>query len=162
MPANLLQVVDGISASPTVLLDLNSENPFGVSSMSAPPPQVGYSDSLLMSWYSRSRSIELTLDQINVSQDALASNWQTLARLIDQKRFWLKYQPTGATSPVFFYCYRSQVPSIFEEPGAVAYRTLSLQIAADPWAYGLPEDIGSFTITNDPTTGTNKMMVGPS
>jgi hypothetical protein len=162
VPANLTQIVDSLSASPTVLLDLNNESPFGVSLFSAPPPEVGHSDSLRMSWYSRSRVVELTLDQIDASQDALASNWQTLARLIDLERFYLKYQPTGATSPVFFKCYRSQVPSIFEEPGAVAYRTLTLQILADPFAVGLPEDISSFVITNDAASGTNKMMVGPS
>jgi hypothetical protein len=153
--ANLTQIIDSLSASPTVLLDLNNENPWGVSSFSAPTPQVSYSDSnLRQSWYANSRSIELALDQVNVSQDTLASNWQTLARLLDQERFWLKYQPTGATSPVFFNCYRSQVPDVFEVPGATAYRTLTVQITADPFAYGLPES-GSVTINNDPVAGTN-------
>jgi hypothetical protein len=170
MAGNTLQIVDSIASVPTVLLDLNNESPFGVADFDAPPPQLRRTTSSSMladgerisqSSY-ENRQIRITFDQISASQDAWATSWQTLARLIDQDTFWLKYQPTGATSPVFFRCYRTDVPSIEDVNGAVAYRIPTLSIPADHAAYGLPVDIASFTITNDPSSGTNRMIVGPS
>jgi hypothetical protein len=163
---NTLQIVDSIASSPTVLLDLNNESPFGVADFDAPPPQLRRTTSSSMladgerisqSSY-ENRQIRITFDQISASQDAWATSWQTLARLIDQDTFWLKYQPTGATSPVFFRCYRTDVPSIEDVNGAVAYRIPTISIPADHAAYGLPVDIASFTITNDASSGTNRML----
>jgi hypothetical protein len=170
MAADLLQIVDDIKTSPTVLLDLNNESPFGAAEFDCPPPPLRYTSSSSMladgsrisSSSYENRTLRIALDQISASQDAWATSWQTLARLIDQEWYWLKWQPTGATSPVFFRCYRSQVPSLETVPGATAYRIPTLEIPADPAAWGLPVDIASFTITNDPSTGTNKMMIGPS
>jgi hypothetical protein len=170
MAGNTLQIVDSIATSPTVLLDLNDEVNYGVADIDLTPPPLRYTSSSSMladgdriskSAYAN-RTIGVTFDHIAASQDALATSWQTLARLIDQDTSWIRYRPTGATSYVFFKCYRAQVPSLDDMRGAVAYRTPALQIPADPAAYGLPVDISSFTITNDPSAGTNRMIVGPS
>lgn len=171
MAANLIQIVDDIKSSPTVLLDLNAgadtQYGFSCARFDAPPPPLRYTTSSSMlsdgdrisaSSYAN-RTLTLSLDLIQSSQDTLATSWQTLARLIDQDTFWLKYQPTGATSPVFFQCYRTQVPGVEIVNGATAYTQFTISIPADPGAWGLPVD-QTATITNDPTTGTNKQTVG--
>src|SRR5580765_140462 len=97
----LLQIVDSIASSPTVLLDLNNESPFGVADFSCDPPPLRYTssssqladgDRISQSSYAN-RQLSITLDQISASQDAWATSWQTLARLIDQDTFLIKYQP---------------------------------------------------------------------
>lgn len=163
---NTLQIVDSVASSPTVLLDLNNENPYGAYLIDLPPPPLRRTTSSSMlvdgdrissSAYGN-RTLNIGLDLISTSQDNWATAWQTLARQIDRDTFFIKYQPTGATSPVFFKCYRTDVPSLEDITAAIAYRRPSLQIPADPFAYGLAEDIASFTITNNPSSGTNRMM----
>lgn len=163
MAADLLQIVDAISASPTVLLDLGNESPYGAAATSIPPPPLRRTvsssmaadgDHISSSSYAN-RQITLTFDLIQTSQDAWAASWQTLARLIDQDIFWLKYQPTGMTKPVFFRCFRADATDIEDIAGATAYRRPTITIPADPAAYGLPEDV-TFTITDDPSSGTNR------
>jgi hypothetical protein len=164
---NLLQIVDSIASSPTVLLDLNNESPFGVADFSCDPPPLRYTSSssmladgdLISASVYGNRTLSITFDQISASQDAWATSWQTLARLIDQDAYWLKYQPTGATSPVFFRCYRSEVPSIEDVPGATAYRIPTLQIPAFYAARGLRHDVSAaVTVNNDPSNGSNGLF----
>jgi hypothetical protein len=163
--ANLTQIVDSLSASPTVLLDLNNESPFGAAELDVSPPRLRYQASSSMmrdgSRISQSsyenRELRLTFDVISTSQDNWAASFQTLARMIDQERFWVKYQPTGMTNPVFFWCFRASLDQVQDIAGATAYRTVSLTIMADPAAYGLPES-GSVTVNNDPVAGTNPLF----
>lgn len=164
-----LQIVDSVASSPTVLLDLNNESPYGMFEFAAPTPPLKRSvsstmlvdgDRIAATSYGN-RVLTVGLDLIHSSQDNWASSWQSLARQLDREWFWLKYQPTGLSSPVFFKVYRSEA-AIETVAGATAYRRVSLDLPAAPFAVGLAEDISSFTITNDPTTGTNRMMVGPS
>ena len=159
---DLLQFVDTISSSPTVLLDLNNENPFAASQINFAPPRLRRASSSSMlsdgSTVSASsyddRDLSLTLDLVATTQDLNAASLQTLARLLDRDGCWLKWQPTGMTHPVFFRTKRADVNQINDVVGAAAYRTVDLTVPAEPAAYGLAET-GSFTVNNDPAHATN-------
>lgn len=164
---NTLQIVDSISSSPTVLVDLNNDSPFSAFLIDAPPPPLRRSvsssmlvdgDRISSSAYAN-RTINIGLDLIQTSQDNWATSWQALARQLDRETFWLKYQPTGATSPVFFRCYRAEVPAIDVIAGATAYARPNLSIPADPGARGLRVDFGATTVNNDPAAGSNGLFV---
>jgi hypothetical protein len=168
MAANLVQIVDSIGSSPTVQLDLNNENPWSVAEFDAPPPPLLYttarsalvdSERISSSVYGN-RQITMTFDLISSSQDNWAAAFQTLARLIDQDTFWLKYQPTGMTAPVFFKCYRTPADQIEDIRGATAYRQIRVTIPAYYAARGLRHDVtAAATVNNDPAAGSNGLFV---
>lgn len=157
-----IQIVEGHGSS-SVLLDINSST-FGTK-LSAPPPPLRRTvaastltdgDYISDSAYGN-RTLSLDIDLVSTTQDLWAAAWQTLARQINRDEFWIKYQPTGATSAVWFQCYRSD-SAVEDVIGAAAYRTVSLEIPAYPFAWGAAENISSFTITNNPSSGTNRMQ----
>lgn len=157
------QFVDSIASSPTVLLDLNDRNPFKVASWNAPPPPKNRSgtsssarDGTNVAQESFSdREITLTVNIHSTSQDGSATAIQALGRLLNAGQ-WLKFNP-GTTNPVFFRTKPAEIDQLndfnFSTDG---FRTATLTIPAEPFAYGLPES-GSATIANDPTAGTNPM-----
>jgi len=156
-----IQIVEGHGSS-SVLLDINSTT-FGTK-ISAPPPPLRRTmaaatltdgDYISDSAYGN-RTLSLDIDLVSTTQDLWAAAWQTLARQINRDEYWIKYQPTGATSAVWFQCYRSD-SAVEDVIGAAAYRTVSLEIPAYPFAWGAAENISSFTITNNPSSGTNRM-----
>ena len=59
--------------------------------------------------------------------------------------------------PTFYRTRRADFEVVDQLLDATPDRTLNLEIPAHPFGYGLPVT-DSFTITNDPTTGTNKMQ----
>jgi hypothetical protein len=162
---DLWQFVDQPIASPTVLLDLNDEAKWAVSHYDASPPQLrrATNSSLLRdgeyissSAYAN-RTIQLDLDLLATTQDLSATEVQKLARILDAPRSWLKFQPTGATAPVFFRTWRADAETIEE---LLTYRKLSISIPADPAAIGLREDtIAALSVTHNPAAGTRGMFV---
>lgn len=166
MPNDVIQIVDAISASPTVLLDLNNESPLGVSAFDAPPPQLVRN---LLQTQARDgatdagsvygdRVIDIDIDHYAASQDLSASTFQTLARLLsDPRGQWLKYQPNGATKPVFFRLRRGDITAIAALNASAALKEIHLTLPAEPFAYGLAVQGSVAAIANDPTAGTNPM-----
>lgn len=163
--SDVLQFVENISATPTVLLDLNSGAPIYLArdGWSAPPPrlkravlessardgstvpQTAYSD----------RELVITVGLDTASRDAAATAIQNLARMLDSDGRWLMYKT--ATAPVFFRTKRAEIEALAEFNGrADGFREVTLRIPAEPFAYGLPVT-GSTAIANDPTAATNPM-----
>lgn len=162
------QFVDAISGSPTVLLDLDNEAPFGVlegSSVSPPTMRRTTATSIrsdgdieVASSYD-SRTVRLSLSIVEgTGAEAQASAIQTLARILDRHDgAWLKWHSESMVKPLFFRTHRASFDTIDEVLDATPRRVLSIELSADPFGYGLPES-GTVTITNDPTSGTNKML----
>ncbi len=150
-----------------MLLDLNDEAKWAVAHYDASPPALrrAVTSTLLRdgeyvssSAYAN-RVIALDLDLLTTTQDLNATEVQKLARLLDSPRSWLKFQPTGATAPVFFRTWRADAETIEEVVAASAYRRISISIPADPAAIGLREDtIAAVTVTHDPAAGTRGMF----
>ena len=161
---DVIQFVDSLSGGAAVLLDLNNDSPFSTSLWSAPPPPLRQASSatlidgdIVSSSSHGDRTINLRIDLFTSTQDLNATSLQTLARILDRDAAWLKYQPTGMTAPVFFRTKRASIATIEEVIAATAMRYVEISIPAGPYAEGLPET-DTFTITNNPTSGTNKMM----
>lgn len=163
--ADLLQVVDAISASPTVLINLADKAALSFKNFTAHPPQLRRTTSssslgdgdLLMAASYADRELEFDLNILTASNDTNATQLQNLARILGNGDAWIKFQKDGSTHPVFFRTKRADITSIQEFWTRPGTRIIHLSIPCEPFAYGLPET-GSFTIANDPTTGTNKMM----
>lgn len=163
MAGDLVRFVDSIAASPTVRLDVNDEVSFWVKSFSAPPPRIRRSQSsnamrdgihVSSSQYD-SRTVTMVLELRKSTQDAHATEMQKLFRELDRATNYLMYQPTGATKPVFFKLYRSDTSQLEDVMAQTAMRTFTVELLAEPFALGLRETLGPYTVNNDPAHATN-------
>lgn len=158
-----IQFVDTISSSPTVRLDLNDEATFWVKKFDAPPPRLRRSvasnamrDGISVGSSSyEGRTLIIELECRKSTQDLVAVEIQKLWRELDRSNNWIKYQPTGATKPVFFRTFRSDTSALADVMAQAAMRTFTIEVLAEPAALGLPETLGSYTVTNDPAAGSN-------
>lgn len=166
MPADLIQFVDAISASPTVRLNLNDNAPWRCPEFSAPPPRLRRSTALNAmgngglpgsSVYDM-RTVTMVLDLAG-TQDAQASQIQLLARELDRAENFLKYQPNGLTKPVFFRVFRSNITELEDKEARTPKRRLKVELLCQPEALGLREILGPYTVNNDPAAGSNGCYV---
>lgn len=161
MANDVIQFVDSIAASPTVRLDLNDGTVWRTR-LSAPPPALRRAvsantmrdgDYVSTSTYG-DRTLTLDGDLISSTQDLNATQLQLLARELDRDTNIIRYQPNGATSPVFFRTKRADY-TVAELVAALAYRQPLATIPAEPFALGLRETISVGTVSNDPAAGSN-------
>ncbi|RAN92664.1 hypothetical protein GAR05_06156 [Micromonospora saelicesensis] len=160
---DVLRFVDTISASPTVRLNLNNEAPWATTAVDTSPPPLkqAWSGTLLADGERLSaaaygnRQLRLSLELIAGSQDDSAAALQALWRELDRPSNLLMYQPEGATNPVFFRTLRSMDNSVQDYPGTgtASLRTVEVEIAAEPFAYGLKETLPQVTVYADPAEG---------
>lgn len=166
--AHSWQIVDSIVASPTVLLDLDNNSPLSVQEgTDVSPPKLRRTTSASLgdgdvesraSYMDRVVKLSLNI-KAGTSAESQASTLQTLARLLDRREgVWIKWHSEGMTQPLFFHTRRADYEVLDAVLDATPIRGVRLEIPCEPFAYGLPET-GSFTVTNDPTAGTNKMAV---
>jgi hypothetical protein len=161
--ADIIRFVDSIAASPTTLLDVNDEVLWRCRSFSAPPPRLRRSSSsnvmrdggVVSSSTYDMRTVTMRLDLLTTTQDANATELQKLARLLDKESGYLMYQPTGATKPVFFRYFRSDISGIEDVIAQAAFRKPEIELPCDPFALGAREDMGPYTVNNDPAAGSN-------
>lgn len=165
--ANVLQFVDKIDAAPTVRLDINDQAKFFLhKSPDFSPPQL---KRVVVSTMMRdgaeipasaydNRVVKLQLDVRGASKDDLATNLQSLNRELDRRNNILKWQPQNATKPVFFRTFRSPDYGLNTGgPGEVGevtnIYTVTLQIIAEPFAYGLKVTaISGVAVDNNPAS----------
>jgi len=164
MAVDTIQFVDSIASSPTVRLDINDGTTWRTTSFAAPPPRLRRAMSqnamrdginVSSSAYD-SRTITLGLTLVHTTEDNKATELQKLARELDRADNFLRYQPSGATKPVFFRLYRSDMSQLEQftgTPSAIAKPTIEL--LAEPFFLGLRETLGPFTVNNDPAAGSN-------
>lgn len=163
MAADTIQFVDSIQASPTVRLDINDESTWRVRSFLAPPPRLRrsfVSNAMTDGGYVSSskydaRSLFVEIDLVSSSQDGNAAQLQRLARELDRDGNLLRYQPEGASRPVFFRLFRSDLAALVDMKAVLAFRQLSLELLAEPFALGLRETISIGTVSNNPAAGSN-------
>lgn len=162
--ADLVQFVDSISSSPTVRLDVSDEAAgWAVRRFMAPPPRLrramasnAMRDGINVSASSYDgRTLILDLECIKNDQDSAATELQKLARELDQPTNFIKYQPNGLTKPVFFVTFRADVSDLLDMIAQKAFRQVTIEVPAEPFALGLQEPLGPFTVTNDPAAGSN-------
>jgi hypothetical protein len=155
---DLVQFVDSLDASPTVRLDLNDEGNFWVKRFDALPPRLRRSmasnamrDGIHVgtSTYD-ARTLVIELECLKATQDEAATQIQALWRELDRANNWIKYQPNGLTKPVFFRTYRSDTSQLEDVIAQAAMRTFTIEVLAEPFALGLKESLGPYTVSNDP------------
>ena len=164
MANDVVRFVDAISGSPTTRLDLNDGSTWTLNAaVFAPPPQIrgsissnamtdgGFQSSSLYAY----RSIHLELMVNAATEDAAATALQSLHRELDRETNLLKWQPNGASSPVFFRTWRTSPVQIVDQPAARSIYYVTLEIPADPLALGLRETVSIGTVNNNPAAGSN-------
>lgn len=160
MPPASLDFVDALDESPTVLLSLAGGAPFRLRTLSMPAPdrRRNWASSMLTDGQTlvaeafENRRIDITVELNEASEDASSMQWGTLARLLAAPR-WLRYTPRDSTRPVFFRTHAQSPSEIDDLNGAIpGTKRFTLEIPADPFAYGLPESI-DFDIHSDPQAG---------
>jgi hypothetical protein len=158
--------VSGIG-TPAVLLDLDNGTPFGILDDSSVSPTsirrttaagIRTDGEIEVSTAYDAREITLSLMIEEVSAESQSTSIQTLHRILDRREgAWLKWQSEGMVKPLFYRTRRASADVLDQILDATPLRRLKIELSADPFGYGLPET-GTVTITNDPTTGTNKML----
>ncbi|WP_319460093.1 hypothetical protein [Micromonospora sp. RTP1Z1] len=166
---DLLQFVDAIGGSPTVRLDLNDDATWSVqyegTDFSPPQLRQAWASTLLADGEQLAaaaygnRTIRLRLDLQTASLDAAWTQLQALHRELDRESNLLRWRPQGTTNPVFFRTIRSMANRVTEFPGPGLLRTVDVEIEAEPFALGLKETLGPFTVTNNPAAGSNGMYL---
>lgn len=160
---DLIRFVDTISASPTLRLDLNDETSWWTKTFDAPPPRLrrSMSSNAMRDGFNvgsatyDGRTLTLELECRKATQDLAATELQKLARELDRPGNWLQYQPNGLTKPVFFRTFRSDTSQLADVMAQQAMRTFTVELLAEPFALGLRETLGSYTMNNDPAAGSN-------
>lgn len=163
--AALIQFVDSISDNPTVRLDVNDGVTWFCQSFKAPPPRLRKSVASnamrdgeyvsSSSYEGRVLEIELTLIKEDRMEEWAAIEMQKLWRELDRPNNWIKYQSSYLEKPVFFRTSRSDVSDLEELWTEPIARSITLELAAEPAALGLPETLGPYTVTNDPAAASN-------
>lgn len=169
MAADTCQFVDSIASSPTVRLDLNDDNLWGLkyegTDFSPPPLNRQTITSLLRDGelvpgasYGN-RVVRLQLDLTTSTVDAATTELQKLHRELDRPSNFLRWQPVSASSPVFFRTLRSPQTRVVERPGAGTLRHVVVEALAEPFAVGLPTTLSLANVSNDPAAVSNPMYV---
>ena len=168
MATDVLQFVDSVSATAALRLDLNDGTVWGcdVASLdfSPPPLRRAINGTLLVDGSTVSASsydnriLRGRFDVLGATVDATATQIQNLMRELDRDGNFLKWQPAGATSPVFFRTIRSPASRVTETPGPGTYKTVDVELLAEPFAVGLREDVAVGTVNNDPAAGANGLF----
>lgn len=155
--------VDSISTTPTVRLDLTVA-PWRLQKTSRfDPPAVKRSRASTLltdgAVYPASayddRVLELHLLMEEASTDAAATAVQDLARELDRPDGDIfEYRLPGQTNSVFFHTVRLAMESV-EIVTDGRDQLITAPVIAEPFGYGLPEDLGNITVNNDPAAATN-------
>lgn len=165
--AAVLRFVDGISTTPTVLLDLNDVTNYRLAegwSFAPPELQRASSSSLLVdgdtvsaSVYSN-REIRLPLLLSSTTAAGRATLLSKLVKQIDKPTGWLEWRPDGIASSVFFRVLRSGQTydrlDLRQGDGQV-----TLNLSAEPFGYGQREMLGPWVVSSDPVNLVNGLSV---
>ena len=155
--ATLVKFVDSIAASPTTRLDLNDGTTWTVTALDPGMPRLRRAASanamthgiFVSSSTYDARRLTITLVLNAGTADGNGTEVQKLARELDRTDNFLMYQDNAFTKPVFFRTYRSDFSQLQRFIGSTAYQG-TVEILAEPFALGLLETLGPFTVNYDP------------
>lgn len=161
------QLVDSISATPTVGFSFNGGSVTLLAETSMPPPPLRqvFSDSMMSDGATLAassyglREFTLVFNVRASDTGTLATTLQPLQRLLDAGASYLMWQPVEAPKPVFFKLYRSQPGNLDWSLAGADIWKVSLPLVAEPFALGLREDIAAVTVTNNPAAGSNGHII---
>lgn len=155
-------VTDFLTTSPTVSLDINSASTgiWVADGYNLDPPKYtkGYSSNILRhgstvtSSVAENRNLVIPLVLNTADRDAAATAIQNIGQQIAVDNI-LKVQ-FGST-PVFFRTYADPDYAWAVMKTLTQNSKITLTLEADPFAYGLRVNAGSFTVSNNPAAGTN-------
>lgn len=158
---DVVRFVDSVTASPTVRLNLNDGTIWKIlaNGTEFPPPPLRYATAQTMladgaripAAAFDNRIVRLHLQLGAAAGDSQATQIQNLARELNRPRNILMWQSTGMTNPVFFRTYRSSPSGVLEYMPTL--REATIDIPAEPFAYGLKQTLSAVTVYNDPTEG---------
>lgn len=161
--ADVLKFVDSVASSPSVRLDLNDGTTWRAllngSEFQTPPLRRALATTLMVDGSRQpaaaydNRTIKLTLSLQATGNDNQATQIQNLAREVDRPQNVLMWQPVGATNAVFFKTLRSDVTRVVEHKSN--RREVELNLMAEPFAYGLEQNLVAVTVNNDPANVSN-------
>lgn len=160
MPATFdLAFVDGISATPTLRLNINDGTVWRTladgTSFDPPPLNRAIANTLLAdggtvtaaAYDNRTLTLALYVNS-SLGFDAAATQLQALARELDRPMNFLRYR-AGTTAPVFFRTFRSSLANVnWDGVG----RRFTVQLLAEPFAYGIKETLSAATPGNNPAS----------
>lgn len=159
-----LKFVDSIASSPTTRLNLNDGSTWRLqdgTEFTPPPLRRSVTQTLLTDGGSvraaayDNRTVKLVLMLQTASADAAATALQALSRELDRAGNLLKWAP-HTTAPVFLRTLRSDFTSMEVIPDDTGgNHQVTVTLLAEPFALGLRETAGTFTVANDPAAATN-------
>lgn len=165
-PQPVLKIVDAMSDTANVLLDLNDGVNFMLGagwSLPLPPlrknavPIVFGDGSRYPSSAYENRVLHYPVqvsggnfERVQAgSFDTFATNVRNMTRLLDRELFFIRWQVPGMTRSLYFRCFRS--PQHTYDPSLRApHDVFDLDIDADPFGYRPVVTLPTVTITNDP------------
>jgi|SRR5262252_5878759 len=154
----LVQFVTYPATSPTILLDVNNP-PDGVYTLGddftlgAPqwetaPNMVGGDDGY--------REVEFTL-AVDASYASAASAMSSVSRLLQGREGWLRLRRNPSVPQMFLHWYRTAPQALDWEHWDIDTYRLRVQLVCDPYLYGEPVTLASFTMNNRCDSGPNRM-----
>ena len=155
-------VTDFITASPTVSLDLNSGSLRVGDGYNLDPPKFakGYAGGVLRHGQRQTSSVAgnrmLTIPiQIVSSAASVSALLEDIGQQIMADNI-LKVQ-FGSSNPVFFRTFADPDQAIAVKKTQVENAVVTLQLEAEPFAYGVRQTAGTFTVSNNPADVTAPM-----
>lgn len=154
---DVLRFVGSIAEAPSVLLDLNDGVAWAYTSLDFSPPQLRRAvaasmladgERVVSSTYAN-RVVTISLTLLAADADEAAERLQDLVWELDREANLLQFQPAGVSEPVFFRTLRC-APDVEYWPQDRSLRTLTVEIPAEPFAYGLRVEQDPVVVHNDP------------
>lgn len=166
----LVRFVDSIASSPTARLSLASAPWKTLDTTRFPPPGLRRAEvssllsdgSLTPASAYQDRTILLELQLTATDADACATQLQALFRELDRETNILQWQPDGASNPVFFRTKRADTNAVTSIRPKGGLTNISVEIPAEPFAYGSRQTLSPVTVNNNPAAGSNGMFVDVS
>lgn len=149
--------------APGVRLDLNNEAPWAVpyEGFNASPPGLRRAAAATLlrdgSVYPASayddRTVRVRLELHTADPVDAVTQTQALAAEVDRPTNILRWQPDGATQPVYLNTIRSPMGRVTEVPGGGHLRLFDVELLAEPFALGAQQILAPIVISNDPLVG---------
>lgn len=154
----IVQFVDSIVTSPTVRLHLSDKPWKTLAGTKYPQPRVKYAEvSTLLTDGTQipasayeDRTIFLELQLTAADADTAATSLQSLFRELNRPTNVLKVQRDGATNAVYFRTKRTSTNDIASIRPKGGLTKLSIEIPAEPFAYGPEVTLSPVAVTNNP------------